>query len=107
MDLTKKPHTVGHIGADFDIRPDKWEKSGPKDNQLARLLTTVRINGHFFHCEAYQVRKNRDGEQCIADPSFQEEWEGMCALQNHDGGPFTTQRIGRREYVIVISPFLN
>lgn len=97
-----KPGTIA-----IEIRPHHWEPSGPTNNPRARLLTTIRINGQSFHCEAYHVRRNRDGEQCIADRYFEGEWDGMTALQNHDGGPFTTQRIGRREYVIVISPFLN
>jgi hypothetical protein len=104
MDSTKptKPGTIA-----IEIRPQHWEPSGDYGNPRGRLLATMKINGQSFHVEAYHVRKNRDGEQCIADPHFQEEWNGMGALQNHDGGPFTTQRIGRREYVIVISPFLN
>ena len=89
------------------IPTDAWEPSGHEDNPRGRLLTTLEINGQSFHAEAYQVRRNKAGEQCIADPWFKEEWDGMTALQNHDGGPFTTQRIGRREYVIVVSPFLN
>jgi len=88
------------------IPPSAWEPSGHDDNPRARLLATMKINGQSFHVEAYQVRKMY-GEQVIADPSFSEEWGGMGALQNHDGGPFTTQRIGSREYVIVITPFLN
>jgi len=89
------------------IPPSAWEPSGDKSNPRGRLLATMEINGQSFHVEAYHVRNNRDGEQGIADPIFQEEWDGITALQNHDGGPFTTQRIDRREYVIVISPFLN
>jgi hypothetical protein len=97
-----KPWTIA-----IEIRLHHWEPSGDKADPRARLLTTIKINGQSFHVEAYQVRKDRRGEQVIADPHFQEEWDGLGALQNHDGGPFTTQRIGRREYVIVVSPFLT
>jgi len=89
-----------------EIPAAAWKPSGHLDDQRARLLATLEINGQHFHAEAYQVRTSKDGVQTIADPNFDPEWQGICALQN-DGGAFTTQRIKGREYVIVVSPFLD
>lgn len=112
MDSTKPKDAGLSSPIKVEIPASAWEPTGPKidgpssPNGRSRLLCTMTINGQYFHAEAYQVQR-KNGEQVIADPQFSPEWEGISALTNHDGGPFTTQRIGRREYVIVIAPYLN
>jgi len=89
----------------IQIPDHAWEPSGDNDNPRARLLASMGLNGQPFHVEAYQVKTADNGEQVVADPTFESEWLGICALQN-DGGAFRTVFIEDREYVIVVSPFL-
>lgn len=85
------------------IPADFWKPTGPDDDPKARLLCTGIINGHHHHVEAYQVKRDKEGVQTIANSYFEEEWQGICALNTTS--PFCEQRIGRRSYVIVMQPY--
>lgn len=98
----KAEHKLGGIYNPFriEIPPEAWEPTGPDGDERLRLLTQISINGHAFHAEAYRVTDSR--EQDVDGDYFEQEWRGICMLQ--DVAPYQTMTIGGAEYVVVISP---
>jgi hypothetical protein len=91
----------------LQIPDEAWEESGPKEEDdpegsdpSLRLLAQATINGTPCHVEAYRVAK--DDIQRVDGAYFEQEWNGLCALQDY--GAYQTTTIRGREYVLVITP---
>jgi hypothetical protein len=83
----------------------EWETPlkpcGPENNPKSYLLGTVRIFGASFHAEAYQVR-NHGRTQVAAVAEHDTNLENILAVVDDAA---QTVRIGRREYVLAITPY--
>jgi hypothetical protein len=100
---------------EFEFEGTKWELDGPEEFPEARLLTTLKINGVFHHCEAIAVVAqidpeaedlDRDDIQVAAHDRYDDMLEDLDA---YDGGdsPFSTVKIGDlpHDYIVVVTPF--
>lgn len=81
-----------------------WERTGSDEDPGSRLLTRMTINGHYFHIEAISVRDDDENIQVVQDQDFAPEFDALHTIAGNDGGPFSTQMILGREYVVVVTP---
>ena len=90
------------IGVAVDC-DELWEKTGSDEDPSSRLLGGLSINGINHHLEAIAVEETNH-LQHVADPTFEEEYDGMCAVSGPDG-KFQTVIINDRKYVLVMTPY--
>jgi len=91
------------------IPEDQWELIGFDDDgneNASRLLTTIKINGAYFHLEAVAVRPVRmaapfDGQTFEDAP----EWIREAIAASADGEPVQTIPIKGHEYVLIATPY--
>ena len=88
---------------ELDVPEEAWEATGPEDDPKSRLLTTLQINGWANHLEAIAVKTKR-GIQVAAHSSFQSNLDGMYQAAETEGA-FQSVKIGRRWYVLLMTPF--
>lgn len=80
----------------------EWEETGPPESPEARLLTTIVIGDQPMHLEAWQVRKNADGEwhATVWDDDYL-AWSAGLEPDQQMG----ITKINRRSYIMVAFPF--
>jgi hypothetical protein len=100
---------------EFEFEGTKWDLDGPEEFPEARLMTTLKINGVFHHCEAIAVVEQRDEYeddedapmiQVAAHDNFSSMLEDIDVYDGGDG-PFSTTKVGElpHDYIIVVTPF--
>jgi len=82
----------------------EFEKIAEADDPAARLLATVEIAGTLHHLEAIAVKTSGSGEQAAQDVMNAEMLSDLGDAFGGDGA-FQTVKIGRRNYVVFMSPF--
>lgn len=81
--------------------PGNWTPCGPPDDPDARLLGTAYINGVAHHLEAFRVRWNDDGQ--VTHPDYQQDLDDVATAMGSQG-PWQPVRLGRDEYVLILTP---
>lgn len=86
------------------IDPKEWDHVGAKDPSDV-LGVSLYIGGTLHHVEAVAVRRGRDGYQVAADPAMQSTLNAMERIYGAGSfDRFGTVRIGRRNYVLNMTP---
>ena len=85
----------------IDVTAPTWGETGPEDDPKSHLLATIQLHGVSMHLEAWQV-VTVDGVQVA-------KWDGLdtklTTAQSIMECEFQTAHIGRRDYVLICTPF--
>lgn len=98
--MPEKPKDAGatpQIVWETPLRP-----CGPEGNPKSYLLGTVLILGAHFHVEAYQVRNNKEREQTAVEADHETNLSNILTVVDDFA---ETVKIGRRQYVLAITPY--
>lgn len=93
---------------DIRFEDSKWDLCGPEEFPEAHLLLSARINGVFFHCEAYAVvTQNVQGDSPIQVAAHDYYEQHLSELRGDAEDPFYTIKIDGfpGDYVLHILPF--
>lgn len=88
----------------IELSEIEFEQIGDGTDPAARMLATVEIAGIFHHLEAIAVKTNRSGMQIAQDVAGSEMLSGLGDAFGGEGA-FQPVNIGRRHYVLFMSPF--
>jgi hypothetical protein len=78
-----------------------WEPVGAYlGDPKRRLLARLELNGVAMHAEAFQVERRSDGQHLVDEDAD----IALGKLVGDGGFPVMTHTIGRRKYVVLISP---
>ena len=80
-----------------------WHKSGPNNDQGARLRAAINLHGVHHHMEAYAVIEE-NGVWKAEHPMFESNINGMYTTGEPDK-QFETTEIGGRHYLITVFPY--
>lgn len=81
----------------------EWDEIGTDGDPKTRLLATIAMFGANFHAEAVQVRVDRAGNQ-VAACEYGEQRLHAAHMEFGSSGHFETIKIGRRNYVLIVTP---